>query len=287
MSSGKIRTYSKRLLSPFVGLVQIAELETARALSMDGSNWAIQYAMTEEARQQKREALADPKLHFALVATVEQGELKTRALHPFLDPDAVCAAVRDLYDAILSARLPFATVDRYEYWLLGSADQRPLALLHSCADPADMALVPSRPSWIAMPAAQLDVPEPETGQGTYVPPVNYRLQKLVEERAGAKPRAAWFERRDPAADDFPPCLIREDWDDAPAQQLCDRYIRRLAPRLLMVQGLPRSVRCRLEQAARAQVFEVERFFPLYPEVIDRSILTAARVEARLRRAADA
>jgi hypothetical protein len=45
-----------------------------------------------------------------------------------------------------------------------------------------------------------------------VPPVNYRLQKLVEERAGSNPRAAWFERPDPATDDFPPCLIREDWD---------------------------------------------------------------------------
>ena len=282
-----IRTYSKRLLSPFVGLVQVAEIKAARALSVDGSNWAIQYAMTEEARQHKREALADPKLHFALVATIEHGELKTRALHPFLDPDEVRAATRDLYEAVMSAHLPFAAVDRYEYWLLDSADQSPLALLHSCAEPDEMGLTPSRPAWIAMPAAQLDVPEPDAGQGTYVPPVNYRLQKLIEERAGPKPRAAWFERRDPVADDFPPCLIREDWGDEPRQQLCDRYIRRLAPRLLMVQGLPHSVRHRLEQAARDQVFEVERFFPLYPEVIDRSILTAARVEARLRRAADA
>jgi hypothetical protein len=43
------------------------------------------------------------------------------------------------------------------------------------------------------------------------------------------------------------------------------------------------VRHRLERAARDHVFEVERFYPLYPEVVDSSILTAARVEARLRR----
>ena len=51
----------------------------------------------------------------------------------------------------------------------------------------------------------------------------------------------------------------------------------------MVHGLSRSVRHRLERAARDHVFEVERFYPLYPEVVDSSIMTAARVEAQLRR----
>ena len=36
-----IRIYSKRLLSPFVGLVQVAETARARALSLDGRNWAL------------------------------------------------------------------------------------------------------------------------------------------------------------------------------------------------------------------------------------------------------
>jgi hypothetical protein len=52
----------------------------------------------------------------------------------------------------------------------------------------------------------------------------------------------------------------------------------------MMHGLPRPVRYRLERAAREYVFDIERFHPLYPEVIDDSLLTAARVEARLRRA---
>lgn len=55
----------------------------------------------------------------------------------------------------------------------------------------------------------------------------------------------------------------------------------------MMQGLPRPVRQRLEQAARDHVFDVERFYPLYPEVVDKRLLTAARVEARLRRASQA
>ena len=117
-----------------------------------------------------------------------------------------------------------------------------------------------------------------------MPPVNYRLQRLVEERAGLKPQAAWFERVAGPTDEFPPCLIREDWGTEDRQRLCDLYIRRLAPRLLMLQGLPRPVRRRLERAARDHVFDLERFYPLYPEIVDEGLVTAARVEARLPRA---
>jgi hypothetical protein len=119
-----------------------------------------------------------------------------------------------------------------------------------------------------------------------VPPVNYRLQKLIEEHAGSKPRAAWFERPSPATDDFPPCLIKDHWEDAEQQRLGDRYINRLAPRLLMRQGLPRSVRQRLELAARPHVFDVERLHPLYPEVVQEKLIAAAWVEAQFRRVAE-
>jgi len=41
----------------------------------------------------------------------------------------------------------------------------------------------------------------------------------------------------------------------------------------------------LERAARPHVFDMDRFHLLYPEVVDGELLAAARVEARLRRAA--
>ena len=279
-----IRMYSKRLLSPFVGVIQVAEMGRARAVSLDGENWAIQYALVEDKRQRPNDDLG---LNYSLVATVERNRLETQAVHPFLDPDDVRSAAYRLFETVTTARPPLAARDRYEYWLLDSTDQRPLALLESCVDEEEMAQAPPRPVWRAMPASQLYVQPPEPPQDAYVPPVNYRLQKLIEERAGARPRAAWFERPNPATDDFPPCLIREDWENEERQQLCDLYIRRLAPRLLMIQGLSQSVRHRLERAARDYVFEVERFYRLYPEVVDRSLLTAARVEAQLRRATEA
>lgn len=281
-----IKTYARRLLSPFVGLVQVAEAGKARALSLDGRNWAIQYSLAGDMRARGRRPIADPNLNYSLVASIEGGNLKRQAVHPFLEPDAVRAAINTLFATVTSARLPFAAADRHEYWLLDQADERPLALLHSCVDEADMARMPRRPVWLAMPAAQLEVPAPEAAQDAYVPPVNYRLQRLVEARAGARPRAAWFERT-AAADGFPPCLLREDWADRQQQRLCDLYLRRLAPRLLMLHGLSRSLRHRLERAAREHPFDVERFYPLYPEVVEQGLLDAARVEAQLRRAAKA
>lgn len=280
-----ISLYSKRMLYPYIGIVQIAEAGRARAMSPDGMRWAIQYAVTEDAPRHKREGVLDQNRHFAIVATVEDGQLNRRGLRPYLDTAEVRAAIDLLYETVTTASLPFPAADRFEYWLLDHSDQSPLALLHSCVRREEMVSVP-RASWVAMPAAQLEVHDPDADPNTYVPPVNYRLQQMIEERAGPKPRAVWFDRT--ASDDarFPPCLIREDWEREQQQKLCNRYIDRLAPRLLMIHGLPRAVRSRLEHAAREHALEVEQFFLLYPEVVDETVMNAARVEAKLRRAGD-
>jgi len=287
-----IRMYSRRLLLPYVGVVQIAELGGARALSMDGDYWSIQYRLPVDPRQQSRPQRADPGSTYtrivgynhAAVATAKEGRLQNHPVHPALDADEVRSASQRLFEAVTDARLPFDAADRFEYWLLDARDDTPLALLYTCVGEQERELTPPRPEWHPMPASELKVEPPEPPQDFYVPPVNYRLERMVEERAGTKPRAAWFDRKELTGGDFPPCLIREDWQDEKQQVLCDLYIRRLAPRLLMLQSLSRPARERLEQAAREHVFEIERFHALYPEVVDQRLMTAARVEARMRRA---
>ena len=287
-----IRMYSRRLMLPFVGVVQIAEIEKARALSLDGDYWSIQYRLPTNPQEQTGRRRIDPASTYtrilgynhAAVGTVRQGRLEDHPVHPALDPAKVRSALDRLFEAVTAAPLPFEAADRYEYWLLDPRDETPLALLYTSVDEQERALTPPRSEWHPMPAAELPVVPPEPPQSFYVPPVNYRLERMVAERAGSRPRAAWFEPRGPLGGDFPPCLVREDWQDEQQQLLCDLYIRRLAPRLLMIHGLSRPVRHRLEQAAREYVFDVERFHALYPEVVDHRILTAARVEARMRRA---
>ena len=53
----------------------------------------------------------------------------------------------------------------------------------------------------------------------------------------------------------------------------------------MLHGLEPDVRLRLEQEAKAYALEVDRFFPLYPDVADQTLMSSIRVEARLRLAA--
>ena len=65
--------------------------------------------------------------------------------------------------------------------------------------------------------------------------------------------------------------------------MCQRYLSRKAPRLLMLQGLSEHDRERMEIAAKSHVMEVDQYFPLYPEVNDQQRMSAIRVEARLRR----
>jgi hypothetical protein len=280
------RLYSKRLLLPFIGVIQIAELGRARALSLDGKNWSIRYAQHENEQTRNGPFRDDPRVNCSLVVTIEGDRLGARAINPLLDPEQVSLDSQRLFEVIHEVPIPFEAADRYEYWLLDGEDGHPLALLRSCVDAEEMERPLPPLQWRAMSAAQLAVRDPiPPEQGIHLPPVNDRLASRVEARAGRKPRAAWFERTEPATDGFPPYLLREDWQDEEGQRLCELYLRRLAPRLLMMSGLTQSNRRWLEQSAREYALDVERFYPLYPEVVDQGLLNAARVEARLRRAA--
>ncbi len=287
-----LKTYSRRQLSPYTSPIQIAEVGAARAVSVDGSNWEIQHLVAGNFNQSGTASGGKNAPRYTLVATVQGGEVAARPRFGALDTEDVTSAIDELIAAVINAELPFTAIDRFEYWLLDEAEQKPLALLRSCVSAEEMASETEelsawrvRPEWLAMPAAQLKIEDSDTESGQYVPPVNHRLQKLVEERAGAYPRAEWYDRSKEPGEDFPPCLVSESWTRAEDHDLCQRYIRRLAPRLLMLQGLSRDDRQRLEQAAAENAIDVGRFYALYPEIIDEKLMTSLRVEAKLRLAA--
>jgi hypothetical protein len=76
--------------------------------------------------------------------------------------------------------------------------------------------------------------------------------------------------------------LRETWRKPAEQALCERYLQRLAPRLLGLAQLSLADRERLEQMASAYAQEVAQYFHLYPAVANQQRMTALRVEARLR-----
>ena len=103
-----IRTYSRRLLSPFIGVLQVAEMSEARVLSLDGRNWEVQYARINQAQFRTYHPGVDPNLRFDVVATIENGALKTRGAHPLAVSDAIRAATETQANAVFTT---FAQLD--------------------------------------------------------------------------------------------------------------------------------------------------------------------------------
>jgi hypothetical protein len=278
-----IKAHSQRVLQPYSAQVQIAESDGARALSMDGDLWEFQFIYANSrggkgsaGRQQGR---------FTRAAHIRGCDLQRIIDNPVTEDGQVDDRILELARFLIGARLPFEAADRYEYWLLDPKDYSPLALIFSCTDASAMASFPKLIDWAALPAAVMPIETSEAERSRSYGPVNYRLERCVAERAGSKPRAQWFTRRYNESEEFPPFLVREDWDNDEHRELCRRYLDRQAPRLLMLHGVSPAQRHRMELSARAHALDVARFYPLYPEIVDHDLMDKIRIEARLRMAA--
>ena len=274
------KAFSQRLTPPFSGLVQIAESERARALTMDGNVWEIHFRHTGNDRGNS--GPPSQQHSFRRVAYVRHSELSRISEQGTHDGRKIDERILELTTFLTDAELPFPTADEYEYWLLDPQDESPLALIFSCTEADDMPAFPVRPEWTALPAAVMPVESTDDEKAHSSAPVNYRVERLVAERAGTRPRARWFRRRPTEPDTFPAMLLREDWENEADYDLCQRYLMRQSTRLLMLPTLDHDDRLRLEQASRPHVMEVARFFSMYPQVIDNALMSTIRVEARMR-----
>lgn len=275
-----IKAYSQRLTPPFSGLVQIAESDRARALTMDGSLWEIHFR-----HAMNGSSASGPHLHrhgYRRVAHVRHRDLARISEQGGQDGREIDERILELTRFLTSAELPFPAADDYEYWLLDAKEESPLAMIFSCTEAEHMPAFPERLEWTALPAAVMPIEATDAEKACSSAPVNYRVERLVAERAGSKPRARWIRRRPSETDTFPGMLLREDWDDEADRDLCQRYLMRQSTRLLMLHGLDRDDRLRLEQASRPYAMEVARFYSMYPQVIDNELMNTIRVEARMR-----
>lgn len=291
--------YAKRLLNPYRGLLLVVASEQLRALSFDGRQWELQF-LCDMLKIKPGQFVSAERFQYARIGCWDTVDgLKPYPLDPAIDRDAVESAIVPVLAALASVRVPLPQDDCYELWLLDESQRLPLGLLASCRKPAEMEGMQMRyPAWKSISAAQLEVANTEEEIRRGMPPLNYRVETLVKARAGQNPLAKWFRRQTngdgealmedggvsgklPAAA-FPEYLLREDWDNPLEQELCGRYLQRLAPQLLVLQGLSHAGRDRLEQMASQHVIEMDRFHHLYPAVADQPRMTAWRVEARLR-----
>ena len=277
-----IRAYSQRLTPPFSGLVQIAESTRGRALTMDGKVWEFQYLLTALDSETRAGDEKPYRRKYAHAVTVDQSGIKNLVANN-ADNHKVDERILELAKFVSEASFPFPSTDIFEYWLLDPEDNSPLAMIFSCSEPEQMAAFPEKTEWTALPAAVMRIERSESELERGDPPVNYQVERMIADRAGFKPRARWFKRHADETDIFPPLMIKEEWPEQNQSDLCRRYIQRQASRLLLLNNLKTDIRKQLEVAAKPYAFEVERFYPFYPEIADQKLMNSALVEARLRR----
>ena len=306
--------YSLRRINPLQGVVEVLERDAARAISRDGVDWEIQVETESPNTLWGSLNTGNVQRRFFRFGTWSRRRGLWRVpVNPILDIGEMVEEAEDLL-AALEARLdelPFPAADRFELWLLDTQSQ-PLALLATTDDPRRIADLRPQP-WQAAPLSEhgfrspaLDGERARPGEAENPRRHAAMIEALVREAAGANPVPQWFERdaqgsgrglphraprsladRELPIEQFPELPWRSDWASARDAALMADYVAWSAPRLLTLHGLSDSTRAGLEQVARRQAEAVDALFPLYPRILDRNLIDAARVEARLRRAAQA
>lgn len=281
-----IKTYSQRLMPPFSGQMQVAESERARALTLDSQTWEIQYLHSPSASSGMPNSGPQAKRYYR-VAMIKDSDIREKASGavPYENKE-LDERIVELIDHLAQVTLPFPPADIYEYWLLDAKDKKPLAMIYSCTEEQQKKTFPERAEWTALPAAVMPIARSDAEVDREYAPINYQVERIVAERAGFNAQAEWFVRQSPGDELFPPLLLREDWQETKDADLCQRYLQRQSPRLLMLHGLEDLCRRQLEISARDYALEVERFYKLYPAVVDSELMDAIRVEARLRGATE-
>ena len=295
----QIECYAQRLLNPFRGVVHTIRYESAEAVTTDGIEWDIYVAndalLDGLGRAGKRALISDIRYgHWS----AEKG-LKRGPLYPSDDFRRLEHMGAVVYEHLLKVHreVPFKFRDPFELWLLDRAAQ-PLALLHSVRTDSETDTQPPL-DWRAGIAAQehfrsaavAGLDEPAAAQLTRY--VNSLASGVVQ----------WFRRSDDGtglglhtlkggehlrgrvleAEAFPPLFIATAGMDAAHTRLVHDYHAWQAPWMLLLPHLDDATRGALEASARQQAEMIEKHFRLYPAVIDRPALQAARVEAALLR----
>lgn len=295
-----IECYAQRLLNPYRGVVHTIRYQSAEAVTTDGVEWDIYVAndalLEGLGRAGRRAQISDIRYgHWS----AETG-LKRGALYPSEDFRRLEDMGAVVYEYLLKAHrdVPFSFRDYFELWLLDSR-HRPLALLHSVLTETDTETQPPL-DWRAGMAAQTQF-KSQALINSRDTPGGY-LTKHINSLVG-RTQAQWFVRTDEGsglglrvvngaaslqgrvleAELFPPFYIATAGMDATHMQLVQDYHAWQSPVMLLLPQLDNATRTTLEAYARNYPEAIEKHYRLYPQVIDRVMLQAARVEAALTR----
>ena len=293
----QIECYAQRLLNPFRGVVHVIRYQSAEAVTTDGVEWDIYVAndalLDGLGRAGRRAQISDIRYgHWSL----EKG-LKRGPLYPSDDFKRLEDMGAEVYRHLLKVHcdVPFVFRDPFELWLL-DRDAQPLALLHSVRTDSETDTKPPL-DWRAGIAAQ------EHFQSSAIADLGESAGAYLTRHVNslASGVVQWFRRSDDGtglglhtlrggdslrgrvldADAFPPLFVSTAGMDAAHTRLVHDYHAWQAPWMLLLPHLDSATRSALEACACQQAELIEKHCRLYPTVIDRPALQAARVEAAL------
>lgn len=282
------RTYAKRQLNPFEGVLQVIEADQARAFSVNGVVWQIQIQAISPDHTW-RSSIAKSAIQHATQHYFNWGVwhstngMQHVNANPILDLGAMTAASEQLIAALQHTPPPYELTDHYEYWACDLHNQ-PIALLASnWIKPSNQPAIEAR-HWRAAQPNRTN----ESNDDTYAALIENHIQQNTRQRC-------WFKRLQDnsgirldnqqkyPANAFPDLLIRENWPEKPLKPAMKNYIARLAP-LLLTLPLADSTRSELEVIACQQnALLVADLHRVYPASINSTLIEQARVEAKLRR----
>ena len=299
--------YSERILNPFRGVMNIITTGKADAVTIDGIHWDLYIHNTFHAHKDEPDEFSHidmPDIRYG-VWCQKKGLVRAPAL-PSYHYEEIQKTGNELMRAIHrhAFDIPFAFMDDYELWLLDEENHEPLALLDSVCSEKEIH-TPGTLQWQAgnrcreyfktrmIPVADEDETHADL------------LNKLVNARAGNRPAAQWFLRkqdgyglgmtsinlgekytgRELSPRLFPRMFVEQQWSNESASALFDEFIHWLSPWLLLMDFLKDSQREAFESIARQQAMLVDEIHLLYPKVISQKDINAARVEAAFRKSA--
>jgi len=297
--------YSQRMLNPFRGSMNCVRYRCADAVTADGVHWDIYVSndgLMEGLSDHSRAQVSDIRF-----GSWSPGKgLRRGPIHPSDDFRRMERIGQRLYEHLLGVhdQVPFPFLDHYELWLLDRA-ARPLVLLDSALAADDLDRRQSlqwltgqncRRTFTSSAARTLGIDTATTGASA-----DY-LGAYINDCAGPAPAAQLFRRLDDgsgsglaginldaalvrrtlASADFPATLLDATHHDAAHRQLIDDFICWQAPWQLLLPALDPATRAAFEQHARVQPLKLAQQYRLYPRIIDRQTIDAARVEARIR-----
>ena len=301
--------YSRRLLNPFAGMMQIIDADNARAVSIDGVNWRIQIQSEIFKSPWHELEISKPQQHYFVYGVWSKIDGLAKApIHPTLYQEHVKHSAEDLVTHLLQRHkmIPFPAMDIYECWLLDKYEQLPLVLINSEISEQKIDL-PKSPYWLACEQQDQsfisNIHNQRRDKAAKPLLAKDLLTNLVKSHTGSPATVVWVQRdeqgqglllkhsqktelkleeRIPVAQ-FPRLGIRQQWDTEEAEQLVSDYINWLSPKLLTMPDLEPEMRRQLEITAQQQPLLVDTYYRLYTEIIDRPLINKILVEAALRK----